>query len=55
MPSSDGVDEAAAAFILKLLVRDPAARLGSGESGTADVQADAFFLPLTFDGVRKRQ
>jgi len=51
----DGVDEAAAAFILKLLVRDPAARLGSGESGTADVQADPFFLPLTFDGVRKRQ
>uniref|UniRef100_A0A7S0IZQ9 Protein kinase domain-containing protein n=1 Tax=Calcidiscus leptoporus TaxID=127549 RepID=A0A7S0IZQ9_9EUKA len=52
------VDEAcdadASALMLALLVRDPAARLGAGASGTADVLAAPFFGALDVDTVIAR-
>eukprot|EP00964_Phaeocystis_antarctica_P061200 scaffold36540_cov45-Phaeocystis_antarctica.AAC.1 len=35
-------------------MRDPAARLGAGPTGTADVMADGFFAPLDFAQVMQR-
>jgi len=49
------LDAAAAALIVQLLVRSPSERLGAGEAGSASVMADPFWLPLTFEGIRKRQ
>jgi len=49
------LDAAAAALVTRLLVRSPAERLGTGEAGSANVMADPFWLPLTFEGVRNRQ
>ena len=47
-------DAAAAALLTKLLVRDPAARLGAGPSGTADIKAMDFWQPLSWDKVYER-
>ncbi len=51
----EALEPTSSAFILRLLVRDPAARLGAGPSGSADVQADAFFEPLAFERVLRRE
>ena len=49
------LDASAAALVRRLLVREPTQRLGTGPSGTAEVQADGFWAPLTFEGVDARQ
>ena len=41
-------DPSAARLLKALLVRDPEARLGAGDEGTAAVKAHAFWKPLEF-------
>jgi hypothetical protein len=48
-------DAKADGLIRQLLTRDPAARLGEGDSGSNDVQSDGFWAALSFDAVRRRE
>mmetsp|Transcript_45722 Transcript_45722/g.75666 ORF Transcript_45722/g.75666 Transcript_45722/m.75666 type:complete len:458 (+) Transcript_45722:169-1542(+) len=50
----DECDAVAAAFIVRLLQKDAAARLGAGPTGTSDVQGDPFFAGLDFERVLAR-
>jgi 3-phosphoinositide dependent protein kinase-1 len=51
----DDMDSAAKDLILRVLVRDPHQRLGSGETGHADLRAHAFFHGVDWDRVFDQQ